>query len=1025
MIFTTSKHIQFIILGLAAVAGVSACSPSKPVSELTSPTNEIISDRPIKAVPDLFVVILSQPALLTVAEKTPNGLQIPAAARDAVMAQQTDFEEKLKAISSDIHIVYRYRLALNGFAIYAPAALIPQMNALPGVTKISSARRLERPEQESVGPAPKQQKGQVNSVNFIGADMAHSLGYTGRGMRVGVIDTGIDYTHRMLGGSGNPEDYQSIDPAQPTARFPNAKVVGGTDLVGSTFNAASPFERDHLPHPDDNPLDEAGHGTHVAGTVAGVGDGINSYSGVAPGATLYAIKVFGKDGATMDASVIAGLEYAADPNRDLQVNDRLHVVNLSLGGGYGQPQILYSEAVRNITQAGIIVVASAGNSGPVDYIVGAPSTANDAISVAASVDGSIHNWQHAAVRLLTPDDSRWLVKATEGPVSKPIAQIDDVQGEFVDIGFGDEELSDETKGKLKGNVALVQRGKVAFLVKLQRAAAAGAVGAVVYNNEPGKPLQMGGDGTVNIPAIMVTEAQGLRIKEEMSKGVVRIQFKTPETIEEPDLIDQITEFSSKGPRSEDYLLKPEIAAPGQAIISAAMGQGDGAAKANGTSMAAPHMTGAMALLRERYPDLSPAQLKALAMGTAKILKKDGVQVPITLQGAGRIQVDQALTAPAVVEPAALSLGRVQWNGDRQETRTLTIRNLGKEPLNLTIETEARDGLILSAPERVVVPAEGAADIQVKAQFHLKNLNKFAAELNGHVYFKSDTGVVLQVPALAIRVQSSDVKAELTDGQLSYGNTSSVGGVAMAFNLIGEDSRKATPVPHEAWKSRSCDLQSAGYRILNKNGVDVLQIAFKLYTPMTTWHFCEVTALIDNNDDDIPEQELAGVSAMSIQGVSLPFASVLLDAEKARQIRGQYEQDIAAGKDTPPDYGPAVLNAAPMAPFAHSTVAVIEAPVTKLLTSAQGTLRVKLATLGGGGEVVEADDYLGGGLGQWITLPAQSEKQPYTINEEMTVVESKGSTLPIQRGNTQGKLVIYYPLNPLKEDGDSQSQILEL
>ncbi len=82
----------------------------------------------------------------------------------------------------------------------------------------------------------------------------------------------------------------------------------------------------------------------------GIGDGVESYSGVAPDADLYAIKVFGKDGSTMDATVIAGLEFAADPNRDLELSDYLHVVNLSLGGGFGQPQILYNEAVKNLTQ---------------------------------------------------------------------------------------------------------------------------------------------------------------------------------------------------------------------------------------------------------------------------------------------------------------------------------------------------------------------------------------------------------------------------------------------------------------------------------------------------------------------------------------------------------------------------------------------------------------------------------------------------------------------------------------------------
>ncbi len=99
-----------------------------------------------------------------------------------------------------------------------------------------------------------------------------------------------------------------------------------------------------------------------------------------------------------------------------------------------------------------------------------------------------------------------------------------------------------------------------------------------------------------------------------------------------------------------------------------MGEGHGTTKMNGTSMAAPHMTGAKALLRQKYPELSALELKALAMGTSKILNKNGLQVPITLQGAGRIQLDQALNAKVIAEPAALSLGRVQLSGEKQETR---------------------------------------------------------------------------------------------------------------------------------------------------------------------------------------------------------------------------------------------------------------------------------------------------------------------------------------------------------------------
>src|SRR5690606_4911955 len=139
------------------------------------------------------------------------------------------------------------------------------------------------------------------------------------------------------------------------------------------------------------PLDEGGHGSHVAGTIAGAGDGINSYDGVAPDASLYAIKVFGAEGSTGTSVVVAALEYAADPDADLDPSDRLDVVNLSLGSSFGSANNLYTEAMENLDRAGTVVVASAGNSGHMHYITGSPGTSDTVLSVAASIDNMEHN----------------------------------------------------------------------------------------------------------------------------------------------------------------------------------------------------------------------------------------------------------------------------------------------------------------------------------------------------------------------------------------------------------------------------------------------------------------------------------------------------------------------------------------------------------------------------------------------------------------------------------------------------------
>jgi minor extracellular serine protease Vpr len=1028
----SQRRILGFSITVLALTQLLACTKNKPVNNTQSPTADVFSNRPIVAVPDLYIVTLASPPILKIATKGKSGWIVPDAGKKAILDEQTQFEQKIKTLAPGAEIVYRYHMTINALAIYSAKDISEVARGIPGVRSVSPARQMARAQDIVVTPAVTAPlvPASVNSVNYIGAEEAHKLGFTGKGMRIGILDTGIDYTHKMLGGSGVADDYKAIDPAQPSAAFPNAKVVGGLDLVGTGFNAASPIPADRLPHPDANPLDEAGHGSHVAGTIAGVGDGVKTYDGVAPDAQLYAIKVFGKAGSTADAVVIAGFEFAADPNGDLNPDDQLDVINMSLGGGFGQPQVLYTEAVRNLSQAGTLVVASAGNSGAVDYIVGAPSTSDDALSVAASIDGAAINWQFPAVRIVSTNNPDLIVKAVEGPISKPLSEIGPIEGDLVDIGFGDVDLANDVKVALSGKVALIQRGKVAFAVKLKRAADAGAIGAVVYNNDPTKPIPMGGEGKVDIPAVMITQALGMQLVDEMKLGPAHIQFKTDKKIEEPDNIDTITDFSSKGPRSEDNLLKPEIAAPGQNITSAGMGTGTDGVHMDGTSMAAPHMTGAMALIKQAHPELSALELKSIAMGTSKILSKAG-EIPLTQQGAGRVQIVDAIKATVVSETASISLGRVQLQQEKTETRKVVLRNLSGADVDLTTETRSTPGMTIELPAQVTIPANGTTEVEIKFTLKLLNPAQFTFELDGRIFLKQGAKTVLQIPALAIRTQASMIQAAATPvtGSIALTNTSPNAGLALAFNLIGEEPRKPTPGPADAWKSRSCDLQSVGYRILRKatpaGAVDMIQFAFKIYDPVTTWHLCSVSVLIDSQGTGTADQEIAGVTGGGLEGVDkAPFHSVLLDAAKARDVRVAYEKDLASGKEGTPNYTPAVIGIGPMAPFSQSTIAILEVPLDALTKSADGSLNVKLASQAENSETFESDKFLGGLLGQWIKIPAKLEDQAYFGMDEVIAVDGKGATATVTKGPGTQKLVMYYPLNEFTANGaDGQQQVV--
>ncbi|MGW2547462.1 S8 family serine peptidase, partial [Kitasatospora sp. NPDC001574] len=311
--------------------------------------------------------------------------------------------EAVRGVAPTARELYRTRTLLTGLAVTVPADRLPALRTLPGVA--------------AVRPIVRKQRANAHSVPVTGAPEVWSgasadtssgaAGNTGGGVRIGVADSGIDYTHADFGGPGTEEAFTAVDGAKPAPAglFPNAKVVGGRDLVGDDYNPdpASPHYQPE-PRPDDNPIDCArnGHGTHVAGTAAGLGvttdgrpyagpyrpgldpAGFRVGPGAAPGAQLYAIRVFGCDGST--DQLAQALDLAADPDGDGDLGDRLDVLNLSLGSRFGSTDDADALAVDRLSELGTVVVAAAGNEGDVHGIGGSPGTAARAVAVAASVD---------------------------------------------------------------------------------------------------------------------------------------------------------------------------------------------------------------------------------------------------------------------------------------------------------------------------------------------------------------------------------------------------------------------------------------------------------------------------------------------------------------------------------------------------------------------------------------------------------------------------------------------------------------
>lgn len=554
--------------------------------------------------------------------------------------------------------LYRVTKALNGIAVAVERDRIPEILKIAGVKRVV--------------PILPEVPTNSTSVPFIGTPnvWANTIGLPagadGTGMRIGIIDSGIDYLHPAFGGPGATATDYTTERTDTTAfttvgtatggSYPTAKVVGGHDFAGDAYTGSN------APAPDPNPMDCGGHGSHVAGSAAAFGmtaggatftgpfdanpstySGLLIGPGTAPKALLYGLRVFGCFGST--GLTTQAIDWSLDPNGDADLSDHLDVINMSLGSAFGSAVNASALSSDNAALAGVIVVTSAGNSGDTFFISGSPGSGSRVIATAASVDDGI---AVATVQVNSPGSiAGGYLAGTASYGSAPSGQTADAV-----IGL-DATTPAATCGTsstdgccpltnaaaMAGKICVVDRGTCGFIVKSLNCQNAGAIGVIVVDNAPGTPPPgLGGtDPSITIPSVRMTLANGTTLKNTITA--------TPPvnvTLSGQSGADTVASFSSRGPRrifGSPLRLKPDIAAPGQSITSVETGNvcttatsgsfsctgvadpsgiqvGVRSLTISGTSMASPHMAGIMALLRQLKPDWSVEELKALAMNYA-------------------------------------------------------------------------------------------------------------------------------------------------------------------------------------------------------------------------------------------------------------------------------------------------------------------------------------------------------------------------------------------------------------------------
>jgi minor extracellular serine protease Vpr len=549
----------------------------------------------------------------------------------------------------------------------------------------------------------------------------------GKGIKIGIIDTGIDISNPMFSGSSfsKPTGYPKGDSTY-TGTYSNNKVIAVRNYVQ--------YFPDPTGQTELRPIDEVGHGSFVAGVAAGNETSAPRavISGMAPGAYLGNYKIFGtpgiNDSTTTDA-IIAAVEDA--------VKDGMDVINLSLGA---LDYLLPSEdpeiaVIENAINAGVVVVVAAGNDGSITHTIGNPAGAPDAIAVGAVTNSRTFASQvHVTAPAPVPTDLASIAyEDGDGPITTVVSSTTIVDVETIDgNGFGCASLP---SGSLSGKIAFIERGGTGtactFATKASNATAAGAAAALVYNNVSGADaISMGGLSSTAIRAVMISNTKGVALKAFIAANPGRSMASIDDAntlVITPTTPRVLASFSAVGP-APDFGIKPDLVAVGVNVYSAAQNNNSNGALydssrftiSQGTSFSAPMVAGAAAALLEIYPSFTPLEIKSLLTSTASrdVTTEEGNAPNILQAGSGLLDMGSAAAAGAVFSPTNLNFGVQSYTDTFTLIRTLTIKNTSSASDQFTISFEpivAGPALTLSQNATGFLSPGGTAGINVTLQ----------------------------------------------------------------------------------------------------------------------------------------------------------------------------------------------------------------------------------------------------------------------------------------------------------------------
>lgn len=568
--------------------------------------------------------------------------------KEAVQTQQAEVIQEMVVENISFTQGYTFNTVLNGFAAQIRADDLEKLLEIEGITLIEPDAEVYAYEEEASTDG--QVEAYMNTSNsFLGIEQLWAEGIEGQGVKVAVLDTGIDTTHPEFAGiykGGKnfiihdpnmykaPRDANDGSETKPSERPSNQPLVNAR---GSSYATS--------------------HGTHVAGTIAAIGANSYGIKGIAPKVDLYSYRVLGAYGSGATSGIVAAIEYAVEQEMD--------VINLSLGGGSNSENDASSFAINNAALAGVIAVIATGNSGPNRGTLGTPSTAPLGIAVGNSTNPEKAYHAVATIEVGNFELSKKLnLMATTfgGDLTQQLS------GEFElvavpNIGAAADYVNIDANGK----IALISRGDIAFVEKIEHAKNAGAIGAIIHNfsggtNAPGPSGTFLGDSFDFIPTFDMSVTDGQAIRNALASAVGTISFSEYGAL--TSIGDEINDSSSRGPSTPNFDIKPDVVAPGTNIMSTvptyktntAAGEpinpGQAYDRKTGTSMATPHIAGIAALIKQANPSWTPFDVKVALANTADILNTS--KYDVFDQGAGRVNAYEAAfpSALAYVQDSA-------------------------------------------------------------------------------------------------------------------------------------------------------------------------------------------------------------------------------------------------------------------------------------------------------------------------------------------------------------------------------------